>query len=342
MLKVDIVTKGRIVRTFSDAAMSYLDDAERSPGTVAFVRKLECLLGDRSLDNLSQSDIEGPDGAYAKLLRPGAAPATQIRNVLGPMRAVMGHAAQLGWCRPVTLDVPKVPSAEIHVLDPKQATALVSHAAAHLKPLLAFLISTGASMREAFDLTYGDVFLDRGVVRLGGLHKRDGDPRTVKLSTAARMALEVAMRSGGIAGEAVFHPERTDGTVAPRHRASDRGGGQIKVGFSYACKGAGFSGKWMDYSTSGRKSDRRYWASDLTPRDLRSTWAAWHWCIHRSPEKLRIDGGWAKLDSTEPFVDAFPTWKTDEARAWLDGGCNLAEALATADDRQESDAPRLG
>src|SRR5579872_1581254 len=75
----------------------------------------------------------------------------------------------------------------IAFLTPVQATDLVRAAAPHLRPLIVFLIATGARMSEALELDWADVDLEGARVTFG--RTKSGKVRLVDLPPAARAAL---------------------------------------------------------------------------------------------------------------------------------------------------------
>src|SRR5262249_7379061 len=101
------VLGARAVVTFATAVESYLRAEPRKRGTVIACGKLLTLFGRRKLDSIEQADL---DAAYDKLLRPGAAPATRLRQVLTPLRAILEHGARRKWCARPAFEIPKQPT----------------------------------------------------------------------------------------------------------------------------------------------------------------------------------------------------------------------------------------
>jgi integrase len=77
-----------------------------------------------------------------------------------PIRAVMRHAAEQEWSDVPRFKVPKRTLGRTNFLVPDEARRLVSAAAPHIKPLLIFLLGTGARMAEALELEWRDVDLE--------------------------------------------------------------------------------------------------------------------------------------------------------------------------------------
>lgn len=58
---------------------------------------------------------------------------------------------------------------------------------------------------------------------------------------------------------------------------------------------------------------------DLTPHDLRHTWASWHYALHKDPLKLKQDGAWSSLDLVERYAHLMPGGYEDQIREFLAG-----------------------
>jgi integrase len=70
----------------------------------------------------------------------------------------------------------------------------------------------------------------------------------------------------------------------------DRGrseGGQIKTAWHGALRRAGLD-------------------PDLTPHDLRHTWATWHYAVHRDLLLLKVEGGWSSVTLVERYAHLMP------------------------------------
>src|SRR5262249_39733388 len=146
----------RGVRTFDEALISYLESEPRSEHTKAALRRLRGALGDISL---SQIDQDTAIRLRQSLLKSSAKPATYHREIVTPLRAVLRHAADMGWCAPPRIKAPKAARGRTNYLLPDEAERLIDAASPHLKPLLVFLLGTGARMSEAIELEWRDVDL---------------------------------------------------------------------------------------------------------------------------------------------------------------------------------------
>ncbi len=298
----------RAVVTFARAVESYLQAKEHTPTTKTHVKRLLLHFGTTPLGKINQ---EAVDRAYAKILMAGmrAAPATKLRAVLTPLRAIMEHAAVRGWCeRPA-------------FLRPAEAAVLVAVAADHLRPLLTFLIGTGARMSEALELEWKDVDL-RGV--RATVWQKQGTEREIDLPPVVITALTGLPHREG----RVFRPVR-----ARRPKGMDRGktigeaymdtgrtgGGQIKTAWATACRRAGLPGAWRVWLPKGKTREKRAWVPEIRPHCLRHTWATWHYCLHRDLLALKEDGGWSTITMVTRYAKKMPEVYRPEIEAWLQG-----------------------
>ncbi|RVT91685.1 site-specific integrase [Rhodovarius crocodyli] len=278
---------------FAHAVASYLEERERRPADKALISKLLDHYGTIQLGKITQETLPA---AYRACLKKGteAAPATKLRNVLVPLRAILEHAAIMGWCARPAFKAPEVPKQVTPYLRPAEATALVQAAAPHLRPLLVFLIGTGVRLSEALELDWSKVDLRGGRATVW---QKQQDERDVELPPAVLAALSaLPLRKGP-----VFRPPARAGRKIDSYRDNDReGGGQIKSGWAGARKRAGLS-------------------PEITPHDCRHTWATWHYCIHKDLQRLRDEGGWGSVKMVERYAKRMPDAYREEATAWLDG-----------------------
>lgn len=303
----------RAVVDFATAAASYLTAEARKPGTKALIRRLAVHFGTRPLAKIGQEEL---DRAYAALLRPDASPATRLRNVLTPLRAILEHAARRGWCDRPAFEVPRQPRPRVAFLLPAQATGLVEAAAPHLRPLVVFLIGTAARMSEALELDWRDVDLEAG--RVTFRRTKTDRERHVDLAPAARAALAALPQREG----RVFRParprRRLKGETGPQWRVGEAyhdtgrtGGGQIKTGWAAACRRAGLPGEWRG------EGNARHFVPELHPHDLRHTAATWHYAVHKDLLRLQQFGGWAGLDQVQVYAHLLPDTYAAAAADWL-------------------------
>jgi len=283
-----------ISRTFAEAALSYL----QLGGDGAHLNPILKHLGNTKLAHIGQHQID----AAALKLKPSASNATRNRQIYTPISAVLHHAAAKGWCSRPIIARPKQPQGRVRWITPAEAETLIAAAAPHLKPLLIFLLGTGARLSEALYLDWRQVNLTLGQVEF--LDTKNGESRGVPLHP--RVVAALANLEWDRKG-AVFR--RPAGKIRQAGRVwlayEDRGGeggGQIKTAW------AGMS--------------RRAKIADFTPHDCRHTWATWHYQANRDLIGLMKLGGWKSLKMVERYAHVNTThlapsilamWKSREA-----------------------------
>lgn len=273
----------RAAVSFRACAMSYLEHSPRAPGTVANIDRLIAHFGDRELAAVDQAAC---DEAIRAVLGPGAAPATRVRTVITPLTAVLNHGHDRGWCDVPRFKRPKLPRGRVRWLRPAEARALLGHAAPHLRPMLLFLLGCGARLGEALALDWQDVRLAeaRAILR----DTKSGRDRIAALPPAVVASLaSLPLRDGR-----VFR--RDDGEP---YAERAQGGGQIKTGFAAACRRAGIA--------------------DLSPHDLRHTWASWFYAATKDLLLLQDEGGWASTAMVQRYAHLMPADMAPEiATVW--------------------------
>jgi integrase len=275
----------RGARSFAESALSYLGAEPRSDNQKAIVRRLVDQIGAKPLAEVNQDlavELKG------KMLQPGAAPGTYRSAIITPMRAILNYAHGLGWCEHAAgFVVPGDNPGRIFYLLPDEAERLIVCAAPHLKPLLTFLLCTGARMAEAIELDWQDVDLvgARAIFwKTKGGPRRNAHlpPRVVgALANLPHREGPVFRRSGR---------RRRDGQITWTAPYTDRGrryGGQIKTGWQVALRDAGLN-------------------PELTPHDLRHTWASWHYALHRDAIRLQAEGGWSSITLVTRYAHLLP------------------------------------
>jgi integrase len=277
------------------------------------------LFGKMPLAEINQTTL---DEAYIELLRPDAAPATKLRQVLTPLRAVLEHAARRGWCKRPTFEVPRQRQHRTAFLTPDQATALVHAAAPHIRPLIVFLIGTGARMSEALELDWRDVDLEGSRVTFG--RTKSGRVRLVDLVPTVRAALAAVPHREGRVFRPVYPVRKRRHQVGQQwrqgesYRDSDRnGGGQIKTAWAVACQRAKLPGEWREWVAKKTGRKHRRFAPALRPHDLRHTAASWHYAVHRDLIRLQAFGGWANVSQVQIYTHLLPLAYAQQAAKWL-------------------------
>jgi integrase len=268
----------RGVRTFAQGVLAYFDAEPRTEATKArYNRVLQALGPNVKLAEINQDTVTD---LKKRLLRPNHKPATVTREIINPLRAVMRLAQERGWADAPKFHIPAEREGRTLYLLPAQFDRLVAAAAPHVKPLLIFLAGTGARMSEALELDWQDVDLTgaRAIFwRTKGGKRRNAHLPAVVVATLANLP----HREGR-----VFR-WRTRARVS-EYVGRDRGyGGQIKRGFAGAVSRAGLN-------------------PDLTPHDLRHTWASWHYALNKDLLALKIEGGWSSLALVERYAHLLP------------------------------------
>jgi integrase len=248
----------RAVASFAEAALSYLENG----GERRFLAPILRHFGSMALARIDQEAI---DKAARKIL-PRASNATRNRQIYTPVAAVMHHAAKRKLCAPLILERPHIEKIEVRWIRIDQADRLIAAAADHLRPLLVFLLYTGARAGEALWLDWRNVDLSRAHVSFP--KTKNGDARGVGLHSRVVAALaNLPHRSGEVFrkpnGKPYSRPQRDDDRSA---------GARIVKGFSGACRRAGIE--------------------NFSPHGCRHTWATWHYAVNRDLGALMRLGGW--------------------------------------------------
>lgn len=227
----------RATKSFTEAAVSYMEAPGKSVHERRFVFPLVDALGRLPVGKITQAVLD----EHIRKHFAGRTPATILRNVVTPVTAILNHAARRGWCEAPKFERPKQPRGRRRFATYEEAGRLVSAAAPHLRPLVVFLLYTGARMSEALELDWRDV----GDGWVTFRDTKNGEDRGVPLHP-------VVVR---------FLGERGPGRVFLNQRGkpyADRGrrvGGQIKTGWRGMCRRAGVDG--------------------MVPHDLRHTCSTW-------------------------------------------------------------------
>jgi integrase len=267
----------RGVRSFSEAVLKYYEAQPPNEATKARYRRILHVLGDKKLGDIDQDTVTLLRG---KLLRPDHRPATVTREIVSPLRAVLKLAQERDWCTAPKFRTHKEVEGRTLYLLPDEAERLIA-AAGHLRPLVVFLLSTGARMGEAIYLDWDDraIDLSGGQVIFFADQTKAGKRRITELPPRAVAELANLPHREG----AVFR--RPDGLPYIDRRG--RYGGQIKTAFKATVRRAGLN-------------------PAITPHILRHTWATWHYALHRDPLLLKQEGGWSTLALVERYAKLMP------------------------------------
>lgn len=306
----------QVTVTFAAAALDYI---EHGWGEQRFLRPLVDHFGTKLLRDIGQHEI---DVAAVKLY-PKAGPATRNRQVFTPMAAILRNAARKQWCPVPTLQRPKQPKGKIRWLKTHEADKLIDACAAHLRPLVVFMLYTGARAGEAVWLDWRNVNLDAKSVTF--VKTKNGEPRSVPLHGRVIEELRKSNRGTGM----VFLTD--DGVPYARPKTSDdvdtSAGSRISTAFFGACKRAGLCRQALD--EKGKPlfdaDHKAVLKTDVTPHVCRHTWATWHYQANRDLTKLQELGGWKTLamvlryahtnvETHSESIDALPWGKSGDTK----------------------------
>jgi integrase len=279
----------RGTHSFGEAVLIYLQNRQPGPSFRVTLRRLVEHFEHWPVDKIGQGALD----EYITAHHLDAAPGTIVRAVVTPMTAVLMVAAKRGWCDRPAFERPKVPRPKTRWLNRTEADQLVAECAPHLKPLVIFLVNTGARLSEALRLQWSEV--DLTARRVTFLRTKNGESRGVPVNDDAFLALaNLRNREGHVfltpAGE-------------PYHDSGGLGGSPIKRGFKGACRRAGLG--------------------NVRVHDLRHTFASW---LVMSGAPLRTVAellGHRDLSMVFRYAHLAP----DHLRAGVDGIASGAEVV---------------
>jgi integrase len=293
----------RATATFAQAALSYLENG----GNKRFLDKVISYFGTTALAKIDQDAID----VGARKIYPNATGATRDRQFYTPASAVIKHAAKRGWCSQIVMERPEKPPGRVRWITPEQADQLIDACNEQLRPLLIFLLYTGARIGEALWLNWSDVDLARGHVTFpidpsDGRRTKNNEARGVPLHPRVRAALaNLPHRDGEL-----FH--RPDGLPYARLRqdATSASDGTRKA-FAGACKRAGIK--------------------NFSVHCCRHTWATWHYAKNRDLLALQRLGGWKTLAMVTRYahVNVGELAHTIDNLPWNEAGGKLGDTVST-------------
>jgi integrase len=284
----------RATATFASAALSYLEHG----GSKRYLNEIIQHFGITPLAQIDQDAID----RGARKLYPDVSNATRVRHFYVPLSAVLTHAAKRGWCSKLIIERPKTPPGRNRWITLIECNRLLEACANHLRPLVIFLLYTGARVGEALWMEWQQVDLKRGHVIFP--KTKNGDARGVPLHERVVAALANLPHRDG----EVFR--RPDGLPYERPEDDDEdrsAGTRIKTAFRGACKRAGIV--------------------DFHPHDCRHTFATWHSVHNRNLTALMRLGGWKDIKSVIRYMHV----NVDELSNTIDQlpGGELGEASAS-------------
>ena len=248
----------RATSSFAEASLSYLE----AGGDRRFLGPVLEHFGTTKLAVIDQDAID----RGARKLFPNAAPGTRDRQFYSVASAVLWHAARRGWCGPPVIERPRLPPPRVRWITSEEADRLLDACAPHMRPLVTFLLYTGARCGETLWADWRQVDLSRAHVSFPTT--KNGEARGVPLHPRVVAALaNLAHREGEIFRRPdgmPYEPLKGDGDTSA--------GTRIKTAFRAAVRRAGLI--------------------DFHPHDCRHTFATWHYAANRDLIGLMKLGGW--------------------------------------------------
>ncbi len=290
----------RVAVSFGEAALSYLEFEPRSERTEYDVQRLIDYFGpDRPLHVVITQDAA--DAAVRAMLGIYAAPGGKRRAVYAPLTAILNHAHARGWCDKPGFQMPALPRGKTRWLTPAEALRLVDAAAPHLRPLLLFILCTGARLSEALYLDWADVDLPAAKAVFRDVKARTGHEhdRAAALPEAAVLLL------ANLPGEKV--------EIAPGEFTYIKRGAVFRTddGSPYADTGRQFGGQ---IKTGFRTARVRAQLRDLSPHDLRHTFASYLYALTKDLLLVKHEGGWQSTAMVERYSHLLPSHLVPEIR----------------------------
>lgn len=279
---------GKVVTmTFAQAALSYMEHG----GDSRYIERLLRHFGPTmKLSQIGQAEID----TAAKTLYSHCLPATVRRQCHTPISAVLNHAADRNWCNRIRIHRPKQPKGRVRWITHEEAERLIAACDDGLRPIVVFLLYTGARLGEALGLLWREVDLDRKQVQF--LRTKTGVARGVPLHPRVITELRLIQN-----GEGLVFSNRKRGV----NRASVSKIETEKEKLSLA----GERFRWSFYPACERAG-----ISNFRPHDCRHTWATWHYQANRDLFALQRLGGWQSID----MVARYAHTNVDELASTID------------------------
>lgn len=264
---------------FAEAALTYMELGNEA----RFLAKILLYFGeDQRLIDIDNATL----ARAARDLYPNAAPATIRRQLITPVSAVYTLAAKEGKVPPRTFARPKGDQQRTRWLTPEEMERLLSAAAPHLAPILAFLVGTGARTSEALGLDTRNYYPNTGEAFLE--ETKNKHPRMLRAPERSRDMIEAWGRPED--GRLFRTPKG-----AP-YKLTKNSGGNIGQGLAAARIAAKLSG-------------------DITAHTLRHTWATWYYSATHDFGGLLDLGGWRKSDMAMRYRKIAPADLPDRLAA---------------------------
>jgi integrase len=172
------------VRSFDEAVLSYLE----ADGEARFIDPVRRSFRGRTLESIKPGELR----QAAQRLYPGCSPATWNRQVLSPARAIINHAASLGWCHPIVVEAFPVTRPRRRVVDRAWIDAFMAAADArgmpHLSAAVLFMHQTAARASETARLRWEHIDLSRRIAVLEQTKEAAWEERALTDELVVRLA----------------------------------------------------------------------------------------------------------------------------------------------------------
>lgn len=174
------------VRTFTDAAMSYLAQG----GEKRFVDPLIGYFGTRLISSIKPAEIR----TMAQVVYPRCCAATRNRQAIAMTRAIINHAHELGWCAPIRVRGFATQKSTMHEpVDREWINAFLTRCdldnLPHLAAMALFMNVTAARISEAINLTGEFVDLDERTAMLAKTKTEEWSLRHMTIELTERIRL---------------------------------------------------------------------------------------------------------------------------------------------------------
>lgn len=172
------------IRTFEEAAVEYLS----AGGEARFLKPIIRYFRGRALGTIKPEELK----RAARAILPDRKPATWNRDVLSPAKAVINHAAELGWCHHIRVKGFPVARVLRKPAGRDWLDAMMARAEAdglpHLAACLLFMWQTGTRVSEAARVLPAHVDLKQRIVLLEATKTGEWEPCHITQEMVIRLA----------------------------------------------------------------------------------------------------------------------------------------------------------
>lgn len=179
--------------TFAEAVDSYLKAGGEAKYLGAYdevTEKWSLLVGEFALKAVASIGQVEADEAADKI-SPGTSPATRKRQVYGPLKAVLNHAAEKWQLSLKPIKNPRVKKVNPVWATPNQVRKLLQHCTPKLRLFVAISVYTGERLEQVVGLNWDeDIDLQRRIIIFR--YTKNGEMRTVHIPEALLIELALA------------------------------------------------------------------------------------------------------------------------------------------------------